>query len=107
MSEDNKFRFRGGVRRLPDTGKWHIIIEINGTQYLDETEFDTEGEAMVVYREAREAIAKDLMKPAGPDLDILNPIWCSHCDVRFDDFKIYDAHLPCAKMPPGGDVELG
>jgi hypothetical protein len=38
-------------------------------------------------------------------MTFMNPIMCSWCDVKFETFEAYDGHLPCAKMPPGGNIE--
>jgi hypothetical protein len=96
-----KIRFRGGVRYMSDTKLWHIVIEVNGAQFLEEEGFETEEEAMVVYRAAREEIANSLANATGPDLEFKNALHCTLCKTGFTTFTDYDAHLPC----PGEKAE--
>jgi hypothetical protein len=101
-----RFRFRGGVRYIPHDNKWFIILEIDGVQYLEPDGFDTEAEAMTVYRDLREIIIEKTIESVGPDLQIKSPMWCTYCEVRFEGFHEYDEHLPCEKMPEGGNIEM-
>jgi hypothetical protein len=99
VADPNQFRFRGGVRYIPDEKKWRIILEIDGTQYLDEHQFDTQDEALVVYMEAREEIVRRIGIASGANLEFHTPVGCPWCKAKFNTFNEYDLHVPCKDMP--------
>lgn len=43
--------FRGGQVKLATTGRWHVIVEINGRKMISEQEFLDHPSAQAEYRE--------------------------------------------------------